>query len=100
MREADVAGLLGHVDLHDPLQQRVHVVARAQDRLLHVVDRLLAGQHAVEEAERDDPCGQRQDRADDAEDSELPPGTSWPERFTNSWNIWVWWHSSVASCVA
>ena len=28
-----------------------------------------------------------------------PPGTSMPERFTNSWNIWVWWHSSVASWV-
>jgi hypothetical protein len=28
------------------------------------------------------------------------PATSTPERFTNSWNIWVWWHSSVASCVA
>ena len=27
------------------------------------------------------------------------PATSTPERFTNSWNIWVWWHSSVASWV-
>jgi uncharacterized protein involved in exopolysaccharide biosynthesis len=28
-----------------------------------------------------------------------PPVTGWPIRFTASWNIWVWWHSSVASCV-
>jgi len=28
-----------------------------------------------------------------------PPGTSTPTRFTNSWNIWVWWVSSVTSCV-
>ena len=27
------------------------------------------------------------------------PATSTPERFTNSWNICVWWHSSVASWV-
>ena len=45
------------------------LVAGAQDRLLHVVDRLLAGQHAVEEAERDEPRGQRQDRADGAEEA-------------------------------
>ena len=27
------------------------------------------------------------------------PGTSTPARLTNSWNIWVWWVSSVASWV-
>ncbi len=48
MGEPDVARLLGDVDLHDPLQERVHVVPGAQHRLLHVVDRLLAGQHPHE----------------------------------------------------
>ena len=32
--------------------------------------------------------------------NQLPPGTSMPTRLTNSWNIWMWLHSSVISCSA
>jgi hypothetical protein len=47
-----VARLLRDVDLHDATHHRRQVRALAQHPLLRVVDRLLAGQHRDEEAER------------------------------------------------
>ena len=47
--ERDVAGLLGHVDRHHPLHDRVQPLALAQHVLLGVVDGLLAREHPEEE---------------------------------------------------
>ena len=44
-RETEVARLLGDVDLHDPLEQRMDRLAAAQRRALHVIDRVLAAEH-------------------------------------------------------
>ena len=57
--EGEVAGLLGGVDPHDPLHQRVQRrVGVCQHLALEVVDRVLPAQHEQEEQRREDP-GQR-----------------------------------------
>ena len=47
--EREVPRLLGDVDAHDALEQRVQLAARPQRRALHVVDRVLAAEHEHEE---------------------------------------------------
>ena len=47
-RETQVPGLLGHVDLHDPLEQRVERLLVLQRHVLHVIDRVLTAEHEEE----------------------------------------------------
>ena len=52
MRERDVPSLLGHMDGHHPLHDRMQRLALAQHVLLGVVDGLLAGENAEPERDR------------------------------------------------
>ena len=62
VRERDVPRLLGHVDGHHPLHDRVQGLALAQHVLLGVVDGLLAGEDAEAERDRQRAGDQRDDR--------------------------------------
>ena len=51
--EAEVARLLGHVNLHDSAEERMDLPPAPQQRALHVIDRVLAAQHEDEEQLRE-----------------------------------------------
>ena len=54
--EGQVAGLFGHVDAHDPLQERMHLVPAAERLSLDVVDGVLPTEHEHEEQRREAPA--------------------------------------------
>ena len=95
--EGEVARLLGDVDLHDALQQRVERRAAAERGALHVVDRVLAAEHEDEEQLREAARDGATTRRAPSRGHQARPGTSKPVRFTNSWNISECCASSMTS---
>ena len=96
-REAEVARLLGDVDLRHALDERMHALALGERHALGVVDRIFAAEHEDEEqlgearAELDDDAIEPRPAARES------PGTSRPLRRMNSANIIEWCDSSMSS---